>query len=129
MPNDITPADQTPLRIPGLAGDNPHFFAPWQAKAFALTVHLHDQGRFTWEEWVETFAPRIGGAAPLPDAATAEEHAEDYYLSWLAALEDILTAKGFAEAEVIRDMAATWQRAALNTPHGTPIQYEAGLTG
>ncbi|WP_136634553.1 nitrile hydratase accessory protein [Pseudooceanicola onchidii] len=115
--------------IPGLDGDAPHFFAPWQAKAFALTVHLHDQGRFTWTEWVDTFAPRVGGTAPLPDAATTADHAEVYYLAWLDALQAILGDKGLAEAALIGEMAEVWRRAALATPHGTPILYEAGLTG
>ena len=115
--------------IPGIGGEDPHFFAPWQAKAFALTVHLHDRGHFTWAEWVDVFSARIGGATALPDAATAEDHAEDYYLSWLAALEDIVTLKGMGEADTIREMAETWRRAARATPHGTPILYEAGLTG
>lgn len=114
--------------IPGLGGHDPHFFEPWQAKVFALTVHLHDRGTFTWTEWVDHFAPRIGGAAPLPDAATPAEHAGDYYRSWLAALSDLLAARGMAEAATLRAMADTWQRAAHATPHGTPIRYEAGLT-
>lgn len=115
--------------IPGISGNDPHFFAPWQAKAFALTVHLHDRGHFSWDDWVKVFSARIGDARALPDAATPEDHATDYYLSWLAALEDIVTRTGMAEAETIREMAETWRRAALATPHGTPIRYEAGLTG
>lgn len=114
--------------IPGMDGDAPHFFAPWQAKVFALTVHLNEQGHFTWPEWVEVFSARIAGAPALPDAATPESHAEDYYLTWLDALEEMLTTKGMAEAATIREMAETWRRAALATPHGTPILYEAGLT-
>lgn len=115
--------------IPGLDGAEPHFFAPWQAKAFALTVGLNEAGHFTWGEWVEVFSARIGGAAALPDAASSAAHAEGYYLCWLDALEDILTAKGMAEAAMIGEMAATWRRAARATPHGTPIRYEAGLSG
>ncbi|WP_375175604.1 nitrile hydratase accessory protein [Pseudooceanicola sp.] len=124
------PADMIPgLNIPGLEGDNPHFFAPWQAKLFALTVHLNEGGHFTWGDWVTAFSARIGSAAPLPDAATPEDHAEDYYLTWLDTLEAVLTERGMAEAAVIREMAETWRRAARATPHGTPIRYEAGLTG
>mgnify|MGYP003128967491 CR=1 FL=1 len=71
---------------------------------------------------------RIGGATPLPDAATPEDHAESYYLAWLDALEAILDDRGLAEADLVRDMAETWRRAARATPHGTPILYEAGLS-
>jgi nitrile hydratase accessory protein len=115
--------------IPGLDGDTPHFFAPWQAKVFALTVHLNERGAFTWGDWVAAFSSRIAGATDLPDAATPEDHAEDYYLTWLDTLEAVLTERGMAEAATIREMAEIWRRAALATPHGTPIRYEAGLTG
>lgn len=27
------------------------FAEPWQAQAFALVVHLHSKGAFTWREW------------------------------------------------------------------------------
>lgn len=113
------------LAIPGTEGAEPHFFAPWQAKAFALTVALHEASLFTWTEWAEALSARIG-AAPLPQRDTPEDHATRYYLDWLAALEDLLAAKGLAEADMIGEMALTWQRAARATPHGTPILYETG---
>lgn len=125
MPSDTTPA----AAIPGIGRDDPHFFEPWQAKAFALTVHLHDRGYFSWEDWVEVFSARIHGAPRMPDAASSAEHAEGYYLAWLGALEQMLTDRDIAGAETLREMAETWRRAALATPHGTPILYEAGLRG
>ena len=27
------------------------FSAPWEAKTFAMAVHLHDKGVFSWKEW------------------------------------------------------------------------------
>lgn len=124
MPSDA------PLAIPGLSGaEPPHFFAPWQAKAFALTVHLNERGLFTWSEWVDHISTRIKGAPTLPDRASDADHAEVYYRAWLDALADLLADKGLAEAGTVRAMTATWQRAAEATPHGTPILYEAGLTG
>ena len=119
MPSDTIPAPHA---------ETPHFFAPWQARAFALTVHLHDQGRFGWDDWVRVFSARIGDR-PAPDAATPEDHAEVYYLAWLDALEQIVTDRQLADAAIIAEMAETWRRAALATPHGTPILYEAGLRG
>lgn len=115
--------------FPGLqAGpsEDQHFFAPWQAKAFALVVHLNETGLFTWAEWVEFCAKRIKTAPPLAHQASPQDHADDYYRAWLAALSDLLEVKGIAGSETVRDMARTWQRAAHATPHGTPIIYEAG---
>ncbi|EAQ01758.1 hypothetical protein OB2597_14981 [Pseudooceanicola batsensis HTCC2597] len=116
------------MGIPGLTGpEPPHFFAPWQARAFALTLALHESGAFTWREWAAALSARIGRAEPLPGRSGSEAHAESYYRDWLAALSDLLTHKGHADAATIREMAEVWQRAAGNTPHGTPIRYEAGL--
>jgi nitrile hydratase accessory protein len=112
--------------IPDPHGQTPHFFAPWQARAFALTVHLHDQGHFSWDDWVNTFSARIGEQT-APDTTTSDDHAEVYYLAWLEALVDIVTERQMAEASTIVEMAETWRRAARATPHGTPIRYEAGL--
>ena len=38
--------------------DAPAFREPWQAKAFAMVVLLHRQGRFEWDEWVRVPARR-----------------------------------------------------------------------
>ena len=119
------PSDPTLAALPFSDGREPHFFAPWQARAFALTTALHAAGRFTWTEWAAALSARIG-AADLPGSATSEAHADQYFRDWLAALQDLLEAKGLAEADLVAEMTATWQRAARNTPHGTPIFYAAG---
>lgn len=114
-------------RIPLTPDASPLFTAPWQARVFALTVHLHERGAFTWPEWVACFSGHIAGATDLPDGAEGAAHVEDYFQTWLAALSDLLDQKGLAEAAQIRQMAEVWHRAAQATPHGTPIRYEAGL--
>ena len=40
--------------LPALPRDQngPVFNQPWEAKAFALAVHLSEAGCFTWPEWV-----------------------------------------------------------------------------
>jgi len=118
-------------RIPGVAEpeDQPRFDAPWQAKAFALTLSLHAAGVFTWSDWAEALGARLAGDTRLPDGAASARHTEAYFTAWLAALEDLLGRTGLAEAAQIDAATATWQRAALATPHGTPILYERGLDG
>ena len=55
------------------------FTAPWQAKAFALVVALHERGHFTWPQWTEALAAEI-----------AKDGARDYYEQWVAALEGLM---------------------------------------
>ncbi len=110
--------------VPGIPCDaeGPVFGAPWQAQAFAMTVALHQRGLFTWPEWAQTLGARIA-AAPAPEGQDA---GEAYYLQWLAALEDIVAAKGASTpAELIRYQQA-WDHAADRTPHGQPIELAAG---
>ena len=90
------------------------FAEPWQAQVFALTVHLNQEGVFTWPEWAEVFAAELHA----PDAA---QDGSDYYDRWAAALERLLERKGLASSAVIDATAASWERAAEATPHGQPI--------
>jgi len=109
---------------PGAAGDEPAFHTPWQAKAFALAVHLHEAGLFTWDEWAGELGARLAAAADMPQDSP-EAVAEGYFTAWLAALEAMASARGAAGAEEIAELAALWQAAARATPHGQPIVLEA----
>jgi len=98
--------------------DTPRFDAPWHAQVFALTVALSEAGAFTWPEWTETFAATLrarGADGPLDGSG-------DYYLAWLAALEEIARARGFAGPDAVSDMADRWRAAYLATPHGDPVK-------
>lgn len=106
--------------LPGLPHDaeGPVFGAPWQAQAFAMAVALHRQGLFTWPEWAQALAHRIA-AAP---AAPGEDAGEAYYRQWLAALEDLVAAKGASTAEELASYRHAWDHAAERTPHGQPVE-------
>jgi len=93
----------------------PIFGAPWQAQAFALAVHLHAKGLFTWTEWAEALAAEIRAAGTADDGSR-------YYEFWLAALEKIVAARGATDAHALHERAAAWSRAASATPHGKPIE-------
>ena len=66
-------------------GEEPIFEEPWMARAFALTVELHQQGVFTWSLWSEYLADAIN--------STGEEDGVGYYEIWLQALENLLRDK------------------------------------
>jgi nitrile hydratase accessory protein len=93
----------------------PVFAAPWQAQAFAMTLHLHAKGLFTWTQWAETLGAEIRAAGPADDGSR-------YYEHWLAALEKIVAARGATDAHALHARAEAWTRAAAATPHGKPIE-------
>ncbi|MBB4289610.1 nitrile hydratase accessory protein [Rhizobium leguminosarum] len=112
---------ETPSQLsqsPGLpkspAGD-PVFPEPWAAEAFAMTVHLHEKGVFTWSEW----AAALSTALHRPGRA---EDGSDYFDCWVEALSDLLVSRGVADASAILALQKSWQRAAEATPHGKPIE-------
>ena len=70
--------------LPRDADGAPIFTEPWQAKAFALTVHLHDKGAFTWTEWSAALARHSTGSVP-------------YFQAWVKALEYLLADRDLAE--------------------------------
>jgi nitrile hydratase accessory protein len=94
--------------------DEPVFREPWEAQAFAMTVLLHQRGVFTWTEWAQVLGAQIA-AAP----------AQSYYQQWLAALEEIVAAKGASSAEELTRYQKAWDHAAHRTPHGQSIDLQS----
>jgi nitrile hydratase accessory protein len=108
---------------PGLPRDDhgPVFRAPWQAQAFAMTLALFERGLFTWTEWAQALAARVQSDPAQPD----EDAADAYYRQWLAALEDIVAAKGASSLTELQRYQQAWDHAAERTPHGQPIELQA----
>ncbi len=106
--------------IPGIPRDEdgPVFAAPWQAQAFAMALTLQQRGLFTWAEWAEM----LGAARAHAATEGAPDTSETYYQDWLATLEQMVTAKGLADAAALSRTRNAWTRAAERTPHGTPIE-------
>ena len=102
--------------------DGPVFREPWEAKAFAMAVRLAEAGVFTWAEWTEALSGEIAAARDRgePDLG------DTYYMHWMRALEALSARKGGIAAADIEACAEDWRRAYLNTPHGEPIELEAG---
>jgi nitrile hydratase accessory protein len=101
-----------------LDAGEPVFKEPWEARAFALAVRLHEQGLFTWTEWAAALAERIDHARKAGDP----DLGDTYYEHWLHALETLVAAKGAASRDELAKLADAWRQAAARTPHGHPIE-------
>lgn len=99
--------------------DPPPFDYPWQAQVFALAVSLQDSGRFSGVEWSDALGRAIARdeAHNGPDSTGAR-----YYDCWLAALEELLQAKGLTAPDALRLRRREWEEAYLNTAHGQPVE-------
>jgi nitrile hydratase accessory protein len=120
----LSPPLQELPDLPGLpvGSDGPVFREPWEARAFALAVHLSEAGYFTWPEWAAALAEEIAAAR----RQGAPDGGDTYYSHWLAALERLCTAKGMAGPEALSQLKDAWRRAYLATPHGKPVNLANG---
>ena len=76
--------------LPGipLDGDSLVFNEPWEARAFAMTLALHERGVFTWPQWAAALSREIDRAHAAGDA----DLGDTYYQHWLRALESLVSA-------------------------------------
>lgn len=102
--------------------EGPVFREPWEAQAFAIALSLSERGVFSSNEWAAVLGEEIEKAQAAGDPDTGET----YYHHWLAALERLVAAKGFADAETLSRTREAWQRACARTPHGAPIELRPG---
>jgi nitrile hydratase accessory protein len=109
--------------VPDIPRDanGPVFREPWEARAFAMAVALHDAGLFGWGEWAAMLGAEIRRAQGRGDPDTGDS----YYRHWLATLEAITAAKGVASPETVVRYVHAWDHAADRTPHGAPIELQA----
>ena len=79
---------ELPEGLPGIPmdGENPVFNEPWEARAFAMTLALHERGIFTWPQWAEALSRQIAEARAAGDA----DLGDTYYQHWLRALESLV---------------------------------------
>ena len=102
--------------------DGPVFREPWEAEAFALALSLNERGVFSWNEWAAVLGEEIKKAQAAGDPDTGET----YYGHWLNALERIVAAKGLTDSHTLARTRNAWANACARTPHGTPIELQAG---
>jgi nitrile hydratase accessory protein len=115
-------SDPSFLGIAGFPQDalGPVFNEPWEAKAFAMAVRLHERGLFTWNEWAEALANEIRAASAAGDA----DLGRTYYQHWLRALETLAARKGATSLAELARYNQAWAQAAERTPHGLPIELK-----
>jgi len=99
------------------------FREPWEAQAFAITLKLHQQGRFTWPEWASYLNKEIEKAKQRGDP----DLGDTYYHHWLAALENLCVDKGITSESALKERKNAWDRAARATPHGEPIELDRAV--
>jgi nitrile hydratase accessory protein len=117
---DSIPEPDRLQALPRLPRDNggPVFAEPWQAQAFALAVKLSEQGHFTWKEWAAALAKELEAAASRGEP----DDGSRYYDHWLAALEDLVMAKGLVNRSSLVARKEAWAEAYRRTPHGKPVE-------
>ena len=78
---------ETLAALPGmpLDEDGPAFKEPWEARAFAMELALHERGMFTWPQWAAALSREISRAQAAGDA----DLGDTYYQHWLRALESL----------------------------------------
>ncbi len=63
----MTPSEAAMLRaVPAIPrdGDRPVFREPWEARAFAMTLALHEKGLLDWPEWAQALGREIRRGRP-----------------------------------------------------------------
>lgn len=122
MPLDREAASRAATALPDLPRDEegPVFREPWEARAFAVALALHERGVFTWTEWAAALADQIKRAQAAGDV----DSGETYYQHWLATLETLVATKGVAPMDMLHQYRHAWDHAADRTPHGSPIELK-----
>ncbi len=95
---------------------------PWQAHVMALAFAAAQKGVFSPTQWSEALGAELrkNEVDGTPDDRTS------YYQTALRALQTLLLASGKLSQETITHREAEWRRAYLNTPHGMPVEIDAG---
>jgi nitrile hydratase accessory protein len=86
------------------------FQAPWESRVFGLTLALHEQGRFEWDE----FRQRLIAAIAAAEAKLRPGEPYHYYACWLEALQELLAATGMCGADALAER----ENALAARPHG-----------
>jgi nitrile hydratase accessory protein len=69
------------------------FQAPWESRVFGLTLALHGQGGFAWDE----FRDRLIAAIARAEAQLGPDETFHYYACWMEALQALLADKKLCE--------------------------------
>lgn len=103
------------MKLPddALSPRTPIFQEAWHAQTLAAAHALIQAGSFTAGQWADA----LGAALQRADAAQAPDTEETYFLSALAALEQLAP----IEQSDLESRKAEWEDAYRRTPHGQPV--------
>ena len=85
-----------------------------------------DEGLPRYEEGPEWAAALANVLREVRNRGEADDGSR-YYDHWLTALERLVTAKQLLSASDLDRRKAAWVQAYLSTPHGHPVELQAGL--
>lgn len=73
---DPKPASRAVNAVPGIPrdADGPVFREPWEARAFAVALVLHERGMFTWPDWAATLIAEIRRVQAADDPDTGQTY-------------------------------------------------------
>ena len=97
------------------------FQSPWHSQLFAITVQLSESGNFSWKEFVDFFGKSLNRARINKENLDGND---DYFNSWLVALEEIIVTKEIANSKILSVLKNDWINAYLSTPHGDPVKIK-----
>ena len=103
----------------------PVFDEPWQAQALGLAFSLCERGVFSRANWSQALGAALERILP----SGASDTPQTYYRAVAEALEGLLRESGEVSANMLDERTQIWRRAYLNTPHGKPVELQAGLAG
>ena len=109
------------LPFTNLIEDQITFQNPWHGQVFAITVQLSENGNFSWAEFVEIFGDSLKEARLKLSDLNGND---DYFNSWLVALEEIIVTKEIANSKILSVLKNDWINAYLSTPHGDPVKIK-----
>jgi len=98
------------------------FDEPWHAQVLAIADTMVQAGTFSASDW----AGALGAALKAAEARGDDDTAETYYLCATEALEGLVARNTQISGEALAERKAAWARAYLATPHGKPVDLEAG---
>jgi len=80
------------------------FAAPWEGRAFGLTMALVDAGAISYETFRAALIEQVAAWEADPPGG----HCFSYYDCWLEALERVLAADGLVSAGDVRERSAAF---------------------
>jgi nitrile hydratase accessory protein len=102
--------------------EEPVFDEPWQAQILALANDLAEKNVFTRAQWSDALGAALKNAAGSGKPDTPGT----YYACALEALEQLMAGHGAVSADSLDARIEEWRRAYINTPHGDPVELDAG---